>query len=91
MQQTPTSPGGWWDEAGFGVFSTKRPGDIPDCAITFDYLPQFNYFGPLQAYDRLELGTRKPENKPRHYLHKAIEDVYGKVPVAPSGASIPTD
>ena len=84
-------PGGWWDEAGFGVFSTKRPGDIPDCAITFDYLPQFNYFGPLQAYDRLELGTRKPENKPRHYLHKAIEDVYGKVPVAPSGASIPTD
>jgi len=87
----PNFPGGWWDEAGFGVFSTKRASDIPDCAITFDYLPEFNYFGPLQAYDRLELGTRKSANNPRHYLHKAIVDVYGKVPVAPSGASIPTD
>lgn len=81
-------PGGWWDEAGFGVYSTRRAINLPDCAITFDYLPQFHYFGPLQSYDRLELGTRKPENKPRHYLHKAIQDVYGKVPVAPSGASI---
>jgi hypothetical protein len=87
----PNFPGGWWDEAGFGVFSTKRASDIPDCAITFDYLPEFNYFGPLQAYDRLELGTRKPELRTRHYLHKAIHDVYGVVPVAPSGASIPTD
>jgi Cellulase (glycosyl hydrolase family 5) len=84
-------PGGWWDEAGFGVFSTKRAFDIPDCARTFDYLPQFNYFGPLQAYDRLELGTRKPELMTRKYLHKAIHDVYGVVPVAPSGASIPTN
>jgi hypothetical protein len=89
--KNPNFPGGWWDEAGFGVFSTKRAFDKPDCAQTIIYLPNFNYFGPDQAYDRLELGTRKSANNPRHYLHKAIVDVYGEVPVAPSGASIPTD
>jgi hypothetical protein len=84
-------PGGWWDEAGFGVFSTKRGFGDPNCARTFDYLPDFNYFGPLQDYDRLELGKTNPGRETRKYLHKAIHDVYGVVPVAPSGASIPTD
>jgi hypothetical protein len=82
-------PGGWWDEAGFGVFSTDRANAGPNCAKTFDYLPQFNYFGPDQAYDRLQLGKKNPGDETRKYLHKAIHDVYGEVPVAPSGASIP--
>jgi hypothetical protein len=80
-------PGGWWDEAGFGVYSTKRAQGEADCAKTFDYLPEFNYFGPFQAYDRLELGKSLPNT--RRYLRHAISDVYRRVPVAPSGASIP--
>jgi hypothetical protein len=87
--QNPNFPGGWWDEAGFGVFSTKRAPGVVDCARTIDYLPQFNYFGPLQAYDRLELGKTNPQANTRKYLHDAIRDVYAVVPVAPSGASIP--
>jgi hypothetical protein len=82
-------PGGWWDEAGFGVYSTKRAQGEDDCAKTFDYLPEFNYFGPLQAYDRLELGKKIPKQETRKYLHDAIRDVYAVVPVARSGASIP--
>lgn len=82
-------PGGWNDEAGFGVYSTRRAQGVADCARTFDYLPNFNYFGPLQAYDRLELGKSAPNT--RTYLRDAIRDVYRRVPVAPSGASIPSN
>jgi hypothetical protein len=51
-------PGRCWDEAGFGLYAVKRginPGTgqpEPDCAPAFDYLPQFNYFGPSTP-DRL--------------------------------------
>jgi len=53
-----TWPGRRWDEAGFGLYAVKRginPGTRqpePDCASAFDYLPQFDYFGPLTP-DRL--------------------------------------
>ena len=87
--KTALFPGGWWDDSSFGVFSTDRANAGPNCAKTFDYLPEFNYFGPDQAYDRLQLGKKNPGDETRKYLHKAIHDVYGVVPAAPSGASIP--
>ena len=71
----PGFPGGWWDDDGFGVYSVKRAQGVADCDRTFDYLPQYNYFGPLQAYDTLELGQSAPNT--RTYIHDAVRDVYG--------------
>ena len=79
-------PGGWWDEAGFGVFSTRRAAGVNNCAPTIVYLPQFNYFGPDQAYDIIELGKSAPNT--RTPLFNAIREVYGTVPVAKNGGAL---
>jgi hypothetical protein len=70
-------PGGWWDEAGFGIFSTERAAGFNNCAATFDFLPEFNYFGPVQAYDILKLGKSAPNT--RQFLAEALRQVYGTV------------